>query len=189
MCTIITSILFPAASIHTEGFSIGLDIPAHCIITWTIFIMILAVIPFTCTCKNSETCSAFSSPSSTSLLFSPRSTKTTESIRELVVNADLIPNHQHGIAKNSWESLLQPFISYWWMSFDFDPTIIEWLQQPQPCHLCYNSLMKVHQDDSLSIMVWNPALKNMHTSSETLIRSHTEMTEQFLYDPCNKTWY
>lgn len=90
-------------------------------------------------------------PSSTSLLFSPSSTKTTESIQKLAVNADHTLNHQHGIAKipgNHYSRhLLAPdgclFICIRLLvngSSDHNLVIF----------VCYKRLVMVHQDYSLS---------------------------------------
>lgn len=98
--------------------------------------MVLAVIMFTCSSWDPETCILNYRPSSTSLLFSPSSTKRTESIQKLAVKAHRAHNLRHGIAKiprNHYSSHLLAADGQFF--FFFYPAVIEWFQRSQPCHL------------------------------------------------------
>lgn len=60
---------------------------------------VLAVTVFTSSSQELWNLQRFYRPSSTSLLFSPSSTKMNESIQKPALNADHTQSHQHGIAK------------------------------------------------------------------------------------------
>lgn len=143
--------------------------------------MVLAVIMFTCSSWEPETCILNYRPSSTSLLFSPSSTKRTESIQKPAVRAHRTHNLRHGIAKiprNRYSSHLLAADGRFCFGF-FYPAAIECFQRSQPCHL---SVTKAAWWAIMIRIIWSGAKSGSSTSKHrlTLFIIDSKMTEWLL---------